>query len=303
MKNFGKATIFAAMMLCMSFTASAQEVSTVNSIAKADAVYYGAYVSENPVASDTQVVAAVLEPFRRHYTKGQVLYINKGQAQGVRVGDLYQTLRPLGVFKHPFKKTRLGYYNEQTGVIRITAVQENTATAEVYESYEGVMLGDVVIPFQKMAMPDQRPYGKFDPLAIPTGKTSGQIVWAKGSRENLSRGDVVIVDIGEQAGVKLGDYFTIWREQGSDAMLNYADFEIGPKRSLGGSNRYRGSEFAINYPVEGRDKLKRRYPSKSMPRTNVGEMVILRVEGTTATGVILRTQGGEVVVGDQVELQ
>lgn len=303
MKKFGKATIFATVMLCMSFTVSAQEVGKVNSIAKADAVYYGAYVSENPVASDTQVVAAVLEPLRRHYTRGQVLYINKGQAQGVRVGDLYQTLRPLGVFKHPFKKTKLGYYNEQTGFIRIISVQENTATAEVYETYGGVMLGDVVIPFQKMTLPDQRPYGKFDPLAIPTGKTSGQIVWANGSRENLTRGDVVIVDIGQQAGVKLGDYFTIWREQGSDGILNYADFEIGPKHSQGGSIRYRGSEFAINYPVEGRDKLKKRYPGKVMPRTNVGELVIVRVEGTTATGVILRTQGGEAVVGDHIELQ
>ncbi|MCS6885648.1 MAG: hypothetical protein RMM17_04755 [Acidobacteriota bacterium] len=297
-----KSILFAALLLCFS-RASAQEAGTAKTIVKADAIYYGAFVSENPIPSDTQIVASPLEPFRRYYTQGQIVYLNKGQSQGIKVGDLYQTLRSLGVFKHPFKKAKLGYYNEQTGIIRIISVQDTSATAEVYDTYNGVMLGDIVVPFQKLTPPEARPYGKFDPMAISTGKLTGQIVWARDSREQLSTGDVVIVDVGERVGVKLGDYFTIYREQGSDGILNYADFEFGMRRSTGGSLRFRGSEFAIDRPVEGRDVLRRRYDSSTMPRTNVGELVIIRVEGTTATGVVVRTQGGEAFVGDKIELQ
>ena len=44
-------------------------------------------------------------------------------------------------------------------------------------------------------------------------------------------------------------------------------------------------------------------PGKVLPRTIVGELVITRVEGNTATAIVTRTQSGEAYVGDNIELQ
>jgi hypothetical protein len=321
MYKFGKAILIGALALTFSFpaanSAAAQEGGAQPiPIASGDKVRYAGFVSEAPVSTDMRIVGSVNEAFRKLLIPGERVFINRGSSQGVQVGEVYQIVRPRGAFYHPFKNARLhfpsfsrrgdrlGYYNEEVGLARVLAIQESTSTLEITEVFTDVRFGDVLLPYQKRDLPEQKAYSPIDPLAAPTGKTTGQIVLARSTREQLVSQDIVIIDLGEKSGVKIGDYFTIFREQGSDSLNNnIREDEITFRNVDGGSERFRGDSKSIVHPNIQKDKIDKLYPGKVLPRTVVGELVVTRVEGTTATAIITRVQSGEAYLGDFVELQ
>lgn len=79
-----------------------------------------------------------------------IVYIDKGRRDGVRVDDLYVVLRPgrsRGFFRSATPDTHLGE-------LRIIAVQDATATAEITKSLEPITLGDIIDgPVVSAAMP------------------------------------------------------------------------------------------------------------------------------------------------------
>ncbi len=79
-----------------------------------------------------------------------IVYIDKGRREGVRVDDLYVVLRPgraRGLFRSAIPDTHLGE-------LRIIAVQDATATAEITKSLEPITLGDTIDgPVVSAAMP------------------------------------------------------------------------------------------------------------------------------------------------------
>jgi hypothetical protein len=323
MRTIGKAMLIGALALAFTapvadFSASAQSGGENRGpvpIAVGDRVYCAGFVSEAPVNADLRLVSPV-NYSRTLFVNGDRAYINKGKADGIQVGDVYQIVRPLGAFYHPFKKKesyasfsrkgdRLGYYTEEIGFVRVIAVYDARATIEVTETCSEAKLGDALVRYEKPVLPEQRAYTPLDPLSAPNGKTTGRIVLARNSREQLVTSDVVTLDVGQKAGIKVGDYFTIYREHNSDAINKYNEDEISPKNTEGGSDRFRGNDRSIIYPAEGgkREKLLRQYPNNTFPRTVVGELVVTRVEGNTANAIITRTQNGEAFLGDFVELQ
>lgn len=321
MRKFGKAVLTFAVALAFAIAAApptaaqSGESRASNPIAVGDKVVFAGFISENQISNDVRIVGAEDEAFQQFLYRGERVYMNKGASKGAQVGELYSVIRPQGAFYHPFKNAyvrfpsferrgdKLGFFNDEVGVARVIAVQSNTATLELVETYSLVRVGDVLQPYQKRGLPEQRAFKTLDPLAPPTGKTTGQIVLARTGREHLTSSDVVFIDLGDKAGVKIGDYFTIFRGQGSENINNFRDDETTPKRIENGSDRFRGGTYSILYPAKQKEQIDKEYPGKVLPRTIVGELVVTRVEGTTAVAVITRTQGGEVLLGDQIELQ
>ncbi|MEW6731550.1 MAG: hypothetical protein AB1489_09510 [Acidobacteriota bacterium] len=324
MRKFGKALLIGA--LALGFAAPAERpvaaqggegLRTSTPIAVGEKVFCAGFVSETKVNPELRIIGALNGTKRIMLVRGERAYINQGSPQGIQVGQIFQIIRPLGTFRHPYKTSlhfptftrrgeQLGYYVEEMGFARVVAVQDKTSTIEITESCSDIRLGDALVPYQKPDLPDQRPFVPLDQFAAPTGKTSGQIIYARSSREQLSNSDVVFIDIGQKAGVRVGDYFTIFREYDTDGvLLRYRDEELSQLRVNAGSDRYRGSEFSIIRASEGQrpQDINKQYPRSYYPRKVVGELVVTRVEGNTATAVIVRSQSGEITVGDKVELQ
>jgi hypothetical protein len=307
------ALVFAMPAQRPALAQSGGEAHTPTPVAVGDRIYCAGFVSEQPIQADTRIVGSLNEVREYFLVNNAHVYMNKGKAQGVQVGEIYHIVRPVGPFYHPFKNRsytkslshgqKLGYMNEEYGFARVIAVQDNTATLEITEACAEARLGDALVKYDKPQIPEQRAFTPLDPLSVPTGKTTGQIIYARHDHEQLTASDVVILDIGEKAGVKVGDYFTIFREQGSDGINTYRDDETAPKRSNSDSDRFHGNPYSILHPSINKEVLTKKYPGKVLPRTVVGELVVTRVEGTTATAIITRTQNGEVYVGDHAELQ
>ncbi|MBI4855012.1 MAG: hypothetical protein HY819_24695 [Acidobacteria bacterium] len=317
MRKLKNAILFSSLALTLIISTSGNLVSAQEGerrpipIANGDRVYCAGFISDTKINYDMRIIGSEREAERSIYTNGMRTFINKGRADGIQVGDTYQVIRPRGPFYHPFKNVKtftrrgelLGYFTEEIGFVKVIGVQDKTATVEVTEACSEVRFGDALVKYEKPQLPELKAYAPIDPVAPANDKTKGQIVGAKGTREFLTISDVVLLDVGQKAGVKVGDYFTIFRENGSELIQKFRDDEVSFKKTEGGSDRYRGSSLSIEHPSIQKEKLRKEYPNKTLPRTIVGELVVTRVEGNTAVAIITRNQGSEVFIGDNIELQ
>jgi hypothetical protein len=273
----------------------------------------GGFIEQNPQAASGQLVGAFKERERRLFSQGDLIYIDAGAQGGVREGQEFTVVRPRGRFSSKFsRKGTLGVYTEEVGRVRVVRVRDRVSVAEVLRSCSDLLLGDMLRPYAPREVPPARAGGTLDLFAEPTGKQTGRIVLARDGREALGRDDVVFIDLGAEDNVRVGDYLTVFRPEGHGTIVGYGEEIASNARRNFGSNEFKGGGFSnqsqrvsdVNGskygPTVKTPMIKHGRPP--VPRMVVGEIVVLRVEGRTATAVITRVSK-EVHTGDAVEVQ
>lgn len=274
----------------------------------------GGFIEQTAQGSVGQVVGGYEETERRLFAQGNFVYVDAGAQAGMREGQEFTVVRPRGRFKSKFsRKGSLGVYTQEVGRVRVVRVRDRVSVAEVTRSCGDILLGDLLRPYAPREVPPARASGVLDQFAEPTGKQTGRIVLARDGRETVSRDDVVFVDLGAEDNIKVGDYLTVFRPDGHAELINFGDEQVANSRHDYGSNELGGGVAFSQQSQRVRDadgpksgktvttpRIKRSRPS--VPRKVVGELVVLRVEGRTATAVVTRTSQ-EIHTGDAVEVQ
>ena len=299
------AIAFAALSLLLLSSVIAQKDSRdiPNSVAKRTDMFCAGYITQSLSFPHLRIIGAEKENLVNSYSQGDVVFLNEGREQGIRAGQSYYIIRPLGTLHHPFskQKQKLGTYVREVGTLRVIQVNDKTATAEVTVSCDLVELGDLLKPYEQQVAPEPRPG---QPLALhgpSSGDVAGQIVLARNFREYLAANDIVYIDLGADKGVKEGDYFTIYHRIKDDweNIAKYPQDKIDQWRSRDyESDHWRGGTYSNQGLAKEREKVLNDRPP--IPRKVLGEMVVLKVEKGTATCLITRTTA-EVNVGDKVE--
>lgn len=273
----------------------------------------GGFIEQNPQAAAGQIVGAEHESERRVFAEGDMVFIDAGAQAGVRVGQEFAVVRPRGQFNSKFsrKSGSLGVYTQEVGRLRVVRVRDRVSVAEVRVACTDLMSGDLLRPAQVRSVPASRAEAMLDRFAEPTGKQTGRIVLARDSREMVSRDDVVFVDLGAEDGLKVGDYLTVFRPTNHGTLAHYGDEQAANTRGFE-SEEFRGGGHSnqvqrvkdVDGPQRGESvktpAIRRARPA--VPRKVVGELVVLRVEGRTATAVVTRV-AQEIHTGDAVEVQ
>lgn len=321
-KNFGTALFILFGLAVFSYGQQPRATATPTLIvdntkkempvAAGNNLYCAGYIQNAPVNTSVQIVGSTDEREQNVFAQGDYLYINRGEAAGARVGDVYSVIRPRGKFKSSFsKKGRLGIYVREVGAVEIVKVSGAVSVARVKTSCDNFLLGDLLQPMETRVSPLFRQRPPLDLLGDSSGKAAGRIVLARDARETPSREDIVYIDLGREDNVQVGDYLTIFRPLGKGGVLNSNEEEIVSGTVGGfGSQTFKGGEFSNQSPrksgseadgsvVTSRD-AKRGRPQNL--RRVVGEMVILNVQERTATAVITRA-AQEIHTGDMVEVQ
>jgi len=275
------------------------------------------YIEYEPNYSGFEVVGAEQEQEQATFSVGNLVFINAGSQQGVKVGQEFQVVRPRGRFKTKLtrKSGWLGVYTQEIGRLRVTVVKDRMSVAQVANSCEVILLGDLLrsVP-NRVSPPAGDETAELDRFADPTGKQNGRIVLAREMREMISRQQIVYIDLGTEDNLKEGDRLTVYRPAGTGNIVRSRDEEVAPSANYGfESERFRGGRFSINSqrvenanrgdidgPVMTTPKVKRRRPA--MPRKIVGEIVVLNVQARTATAMITRI-AQEIHTGDFVEVK
>ena len=274
----------------------------------------GGFIEQAQQQAAGQIVGAREESERNFFVEGDMVFVDLGGQGGARVGQEFSVVRPRGRFDSKFsrKKGALGVYSQEVGRLRVERVRDRVSVARVTVACSDLLLGDLLRPAVSRELPRARAEVALDHFAEPTGKQTGRIVLARDGREMVSRDQVVFIDLGSEDGVKAGDYLTVFRPDGHGTFVELGDENAANARRGFESEEFRGGKHSIQAQrvkdVDGSQysetvktpSIKRHRPA--VPRKVVGEIVVLRVEGRTATAVVTRV-AQEIHTGDAVEVQ
>jgi hypothetical protein len=254
-------------------------------------VYCSGIVTPDPVPAETYVISGGDAYFRVTFSDHKLVFINKGASQGVKVGDEFQVIRPVSgdYLKYDWFKDQnkvlkaMGTTYEDEARVRVVNVQQNVSTAEVVFSCSYVQRGDLALPFTPRPAPTLKSEEGFDIFAPPSGKAKAMIVTTRYFGELGAAGRIAYVNLGSAQGIKVGDYFRVFRFQGNDRETEF----MTPK---------------VAYQVFGFGTTPRPFTGAELPRDILGEGVVLRVSKNAATMLITLSKT-QMYPGDYVELE
>jgi hypothetical protein len=254
-------------------------------------MYCSGVITTKAMPQDTYVISGVESDHRIIYHTGNLVFINKGAKQGVRIGDQFLVSRPESdqqmqmpwIADQASLTSAMGTTYADLGRLRVASVQEKTSTAEIVQSCGYIQRGDLLQPFTPRTAPQYKPEAKFDVFAPPSGKTKAMIVSTLRFGVAAASGSIVYVNLGAAQGVQVGNYFRIFRYQDGHPFKVY---EL-PKTA---------------YMAYGFGAAPKAYNGTDLPRDILGEGIVLRV-GPNAATVMLTDSVREIYVGDIVELE
>jgi hypothetical protein len=253
-------------------------------------VYCSGFVTDQKVPDATRVVSGEQTNVKILFSRGEIVTINRGQDKGVRVGDRYSIVRaeadPLEVnwFKWQAKLMKaMGTHYLDAGQIRIVNVQAKTSSAEVTLSCDYMQRGDIALPFQERPSPTFKDASTFDHFAPISGKPVAMVVQSKDYQQSAGQGNTVFVNLGTEKGVKVGDYFRVFRYQGSlsELVAQTKDFQDRLYGFGSSPTRYRWND---------------------LPREVLGEGMVINVSRNSST-VFLTFSSADIYAGDYVEVE
>jgi len=184
----------------------------------------------------------------------------------------------------------------EVGRVKVIDTRSKAAIAQIEYACDGVNPGDTAIPFaEKQVLPFHGPV-RFD-RNLPAGtKVSGRIIMGKDFDSQMGTGHKLYINVGSNQGVKIGDYFRAVR--GYDADLKDPVDSLSFRAAMAEDTQKKMPSFdpqmfeKENGPV---------IHVRDLPRRAVGEIVIIGVTDSTATGMIVFAME-DVHAGDSVEL-
>jgi hypothetical protein len=252
--------------------------------------YCSGVVTNQAVPTESYVISGENSRYKTTFGMGDLIYVNRGVESGVKVGDQFEVVRAIVDpddtvwFRYqPMLSRAMGTRYADIGRLKVVHVDAKTSTTEMNLAC-GVMLqrGDLVRPFVARPVPQFHQTG-LDPFAPPSGKKTAMVVNGKDYGVLAGTGRIIYVNLGSAQGVRIGDYFRVFRYQGTHIETDYQIRDTAYKAYGFGST-----------PVA--------YEWNNLPRQVLGEGIVLRI-GPNAATVLLTDVRFEIFAGDYVELE
>lgn len=267
-----------------------------------DDVYCAGIVTTESMPNSTYIITGEQSNYRITFDEGDYVYINKGASQGTKVGDEFQVVRsvkdPYGIEWTKWQNAilkKMGTVWEDEGRLKVVVAQQNVSIAEVVHPCQYVQRGDVVLPFTERQIPLLKTGENFDRFAPPDGKSLAMIIATKNFQSQVGKNDIVYVNLGNLQGVRVGDYFRVFRYQGSQQ--HETVFQT-PRAAF-------DADYGASVPdagIYGFGVVSKKWDWSNTPREVLGEGLVLRT-GPNSSTVLLTFTLREVFAGDYVELE
>ena len=263
-------------------------------------VYCAGFISKRTLPDANFISGGLETPTTTKFAKGDLVFL---QGSGYSAGaefEIVRALRDVNEYEiYPGQKKLLkatGQPYEEVGRVRIIDTRSHTSIGQIEYSCDGINPGDTAIPFTEKATFNFRGPIKFDRFLPPSNKASGRIVMGKDFDSELGTGQKVYINVGGNQGVKVGDYFRAVRSY--DADLKDPVDSLSFKAALAEDSQLKTPSVDPNLFTKSNGPV---IHVRDLPRRSVGEILILSVTPTTATGMIIFALE-DVYAGDGVEL-
>ncbi|MGA1987877.1 MAG: hypothetical protein ABSG72_16550 [Candidatus Sulfotelmatobacter sp.] len=263
-------------------------------------LYCAGFISKQTLPDANFVAGGLQTPTTTKFTRGDMIYL---EGTGYSAGAEYEVVRALRDVNEyemfPGQKKLLketGQPYEEVGRVKVVDTRSKTAIAQIEYSCDGINPGDTTIPFaEKPAVTFHAPI-RFDRF-LPTGsKVSGRVVMGKDFDSVLGTGHKVYINVGANQGVKIGDFFRAVRSYQAD--LDDPVDSLSFKAAIAEDTQLKSPSVDPAMFTKGKGPV---IHVRDLPRRAVGEIEIIGVTNTTATGMIVFAME-DVHAGDGVEL-
>jgi hypothetical protein len=256
------------------------------------------FVTDQKVPGEFRLISGEQSNYKITFTRGDYVFINRGQDKGVRVGDRFSVVRAdESITDVPWMKNTdepwfkwqeklmkvMGTHYMDAGQVRVVNVQPKVSVAQVSFSCDYMQRGDIVVPYQDRPAPPFKDPTAFDHFAPVSGKPVAMIVSGKDATDAYGKNNAVYVNLGSNQGVKVGDYFRIFRYQGSmsETVPQTKDYQ---------------------YTMYGFGSAPAKYQWNDLPREILGEGIVFMVSHNSST-MMITFASSEIYAGDYVEIE
>ncbi len=287
--------VFAGLLLALSGSVAVAQDQTP--VAINSDLYCSGVVTTESVPRGSYLITGEGSSYRITFDEGDYVYIDRGADQGVKVGDEFSVVRPavdpIGIEWTKWQDAilhKMGTVWEDEGRVRVVVVHAKTSVAQVSNACNYMQRGDVVLPFEERTLPPLKSEGNFDRFAPPSGKAKAMVIVGKKYQQELGALDVMYVNLGQNQGVRVGDYFRVFRYTGTqhDTSFETPRFAFDVEGEWG--------------PTFGFGAAPKKWDWTNMPREVLGEGVVLRTSPNSST-VLLTFTLREIYAGDYVEIE
>jgi hypothetical protein len=264
-------------------------------------MYCSGIVTNESVPRSTYVITGEESNYRIVFNDGDALFINKGSDDGVKAGDEFQVVREL---KDPYVIQwtaweqrilhKMGNVWADEGRLKVLVARPKVSIARVEGACDFVQRGDIVLPFTERVAPPIKSADHFDRFAPPNGKPMAMIITGKNFIAAMGSQNVAYVNLGSGQGVKVGDYFRIFRYQGTQHETVYQT----PRYAFDQEDNMAVKDVHIL----GFGSVPGKWNWSNVPREDIGEAVVLRTAPNSST-VLITFSLTEIYPGDYVELE
>lgn len=270
---------------------SAQLTEPVLPVTYSD-LYCAGFVAPQLLPHDHFIASGMGTPVQSRYYEGNFVYLRgDSYTPGSRVSLVRELQDPNRYTPFPAGKRLLEKAGQLYAELGYATVVENRgagiAVAQIEFSCESIVPGDLVVPFSPKEAVSYRRRSTMDRFPAEHGKVSARIMASRNFDQFPGSGSKVYINVGENSGVKPGDYFRVVRNY-ADASLDPTDLETF-QQPVG--------EDTQQKPPQMRHKQLRDLPDRA-----IGEIFVLNTQANTATAMITFAME-EVQIGDTVELE
>jgi hypothetical protein len=263
-------------------------------------VYCAGFISKQTLPDANFIAGGLQTPTTTKFTRGDIVYL---QGTGYSAGAEYEIIRALRDLDeyeiYPGQKKLLketGQPYEEVGRVKIVDTRSKAAIAQVEYACDGINPGDTAIPFAEKTMVSFHAPVRFDRFLPAGNRLSGRIVMGKDFDSQLGTGQKLYINLGTNQGVKVGDFFRAVRNYQAD--LNDPVDSLSFKAAIAEDTQKKTPSIDPNMLTKSNGPI---IHVRDLPRRSLGEIVIIGVTPTTATGMVVFSME-DIHAGDDVEV-
>jgi hypothetical protein len=263
-------------------------------------LYCAGFINKQTLPDANFVAGGLQTPSTTKFVRGDMVYLmGTGYSAGAEY-EIVRALRDVNEYEmYPGQKKLLketGQPYEEVGRIKIVDTRHKTAIAQIEYACDGVNPGDTAIPFaEKPTVTFHTPL-RFDRFLPAGNRLSGRIVMGKDFDSQLGTGHKLYINLGANQGVKVGDYFRAVRSYDAD-LADPVD-SLSFKAAIAEDTQLKTPSVDPARFTKGNGPV---IHVRDLPRRSVGEIVVIAVTPTTATGMVVFAME-DVHAGDAVEV-
>lgn len=295
MKKLALVVVMLAAVAVVAQQSAAPQIAATNLKARVDAptlsdVYCAGFITNQAIPETSFVAAGWSTPHQTRFADRDYIYIQGGNyAEGTELWVVRHLRDPNHYQAFSGQTAAISAAGEpyaDLGRVKVVALRNNIAVAQVEFSCDTITPGDLVMPYAERVIPEYHRPVPFDRFAVPNGKLTGRIIMGREFDVLSGAGSKAYLNVGSEQGVKVGDYFRVVR-----------DYNIAKMEKVD----------ALSYKASTQEDTQKKPPmflparAAELPRRSLGEAIVVGVSPKSST-VMVTYSLEEMLVGDSVEM-